>query len=171
MEPFIGQIMMFGGNFAPRGWANCDGQLLAISQNEALFSILGTMYGGDGRTTFGLPDLRSRVPIHVGRGPGLSNYVQGQKGGSETKVLTVNQLPNHSHTLNASSDVGNSSDPTSRVLGNTGGRDTEYNTSPNVQMAANAIGNTGGGQPFSILPPYNTVRYIIALEGIYPPRT
>ena len=106
MEPFIGMIVQFGGNFAPRGWALCDGQLMSIAQNSALFSILGTTYGGDGRTTFALPDLRSRVPIHPGQGPGLSRYVLGQAGGVESVTLTVNNMPSHNHSFSGSSSVG-----------------------------------------------------------------
>jgi microcystin-dependent protein len=112
MEPFIGQIMMFGGSFAPRGWAFCEGQLLPISQNAALFSILGTTYGGDGRSTFALPDLRGRVAIHPGSGPGLSNYRLGEKGGVESVALNVNQIPAHSHGISASNGTADSADPT-----------------------------------------------------------
>jgi microcystin-dependent protein len=120
-EPFIGEIKMFGGNFAPRGFAFCDGQLLSISQNTALFAILGTTYGGDGRTTFGLPDLRGRVPVHAGTGPGLSSYRIGQKGGTETTTITVANLPAHSHPYAAPavSEDGNTSVPTGAVPGGT----------------------------------------------------
>ena len=116
-EPFVGEIRMFAGNFAPRGWAFCDGQLLAVSQNDALFSLLGTIYGGDGRTTFGLPDLRGRVPIHAGSGPGLSPRRLGAKAGAENVTLTVNQLPSHSHRLSGSANLASESRPEGNVLG------------------------------------------------------
>ena len=116
MDPFIGEIVMFGGNFAPRGWAFCDGQLLAIASNTALFSVLGTTYGGDGRTTFALPDLRGRVPIHPGHGPGLSAYALGQKGGTETVTLTQNQMPSHSHVAIANSTGGTANINATAVL-------------------------------------------------------
>ena len=114
-EPLIGEIRLFAGNFAPRGWALCDGQLLAINQRQALFSILGTMYGGDGRTTFGLPDLRGRVPVHAGEGPGLTKRSLGQKGGAETHVLTVHEMPSHAHQAMGSADPGKQSSPLGNV--------------------------------------------------------
>ena len=115
-EPYVGEIRMFAGNFAPRGWAFCDGQLLAVSQNDALFSLLGTIYGGDGRTTFGLPDVRGRVPVHQGTGPGLSQRRLGSKGGSEDVTLTSNQLASHSHDFNANTALADSEMPTGRVV-------------------------------------------------------
>ena len=171
-DPLIGEIKMFAGNFAPRGWAFCDGQLLPISQNSALFSILGTTYGGDGRTTFGLPDLRGRVAIHPGNGPGLSNYNLGQAGGQETVTLTTAQLPSHSHTVNATSESGDTNAPSGGLLSNTGAYDNEYKASGTVvPMKSNMINNTGGSQPVQIRQPYRTVNYIIALIGIYPSRS
>lgn len=147
MDPFIGQIVLFAGNFAPRGWAFCEGQLLPISQNSALFSILGTTYGGDGRTTFALPDLRGRVAIQPGRGPGLSDYRLGAKGGEEHVTLNISQIPNHNHHVNAVNTAGDSSSPTNHLMGDTSNFDKEYSTgTPNTQMNSQMIGNTGGSQ-------------------------
>jgi microcystin-dependent protein len=178
MEPFIAQIIMFGGNFAPRGWAFCDGQLLPISQNSALFSLLGTTYGGDGRTTFGLPDLRGRVAIHPGNGPGLSSYRQGQKGGSETNTLTTNQLPSHNHaaagTAKSVSGEGDTAVPTDKYPAKSGVGDPDYGTTPDGSMAAGGVDvtvqNTGGGQSVNNIQPYGTVQFIIALQGTFPSR-
>lgn len=171
-DPFIGEIRMFAGNFAPRGWAFCDGQLLAISSNSALFSLLGTTYGGDGRTTFALPDLRGRVAIHPGSGPGLSTYRQGAIGGTETNTLLVSQMPSHSHTVNAVDDDGNASVPNGNVPAGTKVLDQEYSSdTPNATMGNNMINNTGGGQPVNNIQPYATVQFIIALEGTYPSRS
>jgi microcystin-dependent protein len=176
MDPFIGQIIMFGGNFAPRGWAFCDGQLLPISQHSALFSILGTTYGGDGRTTFALPDLRGRVAIHPGNGPGLSDYRLGQKGGAETRTLTTAELPSHSHSIRANNGPGNSSAASSgaSIAGHGTSVPPEGNFSsqaPNVDLSPQTAGNTGGGQPFDIRQPFLAVNFIIALEGVYPSRS
>jgi microcystin-dependent protein len=183
MDPFIGQIVSFAGNFAPRQWAFCDGQLLAISANTALFSILGTTYGGDGRTTFALPDLRGRAAVHPGTGPGLSTIKLGQRGGSEYHTLNTLEMPNHSHsgagmtgTFNASDEDGSSEDPQGKTLG-LAQTDTPYTSSAaNVQMASNAVsisGNTqaaGGNQQFYIRNPFEGVNYIIALFGVFPSR-
>ena len=172
MDPLLASILLFAGNCAPRGWALCDGQILAINQNQALFALLGTTYGGDGRTTFALPDLRGRVPIHMGQGPGLTNYVIGQTGGTENTTLLATNLPPHTHPLIATFEAGSTSDPTGAYLGNTGVLDREYNISgTRVQMNAGAIGFTpGGSQPFKIIQPYLTVNYIIALQGVFPAR-
>ncbi len=167
-EPFLGEIMMFAGNFAPRSWAFCDGQLLAISQNQALFSLLGTTYGGDGWTTFGLPDLRGRIPMHAGQGPGLSYRRMGQKGGEERVSLTLNQLPAHSHALQAQQGKGNSFSPTGNVLAYDR-RDTQYSDqAPDVGMNTGAVLATGGGQAHENMSPYLAVNYCIALAGIFP---
>lgn len=179
MEPFLAQIVMFGGNFAPRGWALCDGQLLAISQYSALFSILGTMYGGDGRTTFGLPDLRGRVPIHAGQGPGLSDYRQGQKGGTQTNTLNVTQIPSHSHTATgALKSVGGEGDtavPTGAYPAKSGVGDPDYGPTPDGTMAADGVnvtvGNTGGNQSVNNIQPFQCVNFIIALQGTFPSRS
>ena len=170
-QPFLGMIALFGFNFAPQGWAFCNGQLLPIAQNTALFSLLGTMYGGDGRTTFALPNLQGRVPIHFGQAPGTSQYQIGQVGGAENTTLNASNLPPHNHPLNAVSETGETSDPTGAYLGNTGALDKEYRLSgTGVIMNANAIGNTGGSQPLSIVQPYLVVNYCIALQGIFPSR-
>lgn len=170
-EPFIGQIMMVGYTFCPRGWADANGQLLAISSNTALFSLYGTTFGGDGRTTFALPDLRGRVPINLGQGAGLSSRQLGQSGGSETNTLTANQLPPHSHSLNGTTAGANAVDPSGNTLANTG-RNNTYNTgAPNAQMNAGSIGSAGGGQAVNNMPPFLTVRYCVALQGIFPSRS
>ena len=171
MDPLLASILIFAGNFAPKGWAFCNGQLLAINQNQALFALLGTTYGGNGQTTFALPDLRGRVPIHFGQGPGLSNYDLGQAGGAENTTLTVNNLPAHNHPLHATSEGGSTSAPAGAYLGNTGALDREYNISgTSVTMNAGAIGATGASQPFSNVQPYLAINFIIALQGIFPSR-
>ena len=168
-EPFIGEIRIFAGNFAPRGWALCDGQLLDIASHSALFSILGTTYGGDGRTTLGLPELRGRVPVHAGNGPGVDNVSLGQKSGSNTQTLTVNQLPSHSHTLRANTLGGSTDDPSAASFGEA--PDDMYNTSAaTVAMSSSSIQETGGGQPVSIMQPFLGLNFIIALVGLFPSR-
>lgn len=171
-EPFIGEIIMFGGNFAPRGWALCDGQLLSIASNTALFSILGTTYGGDGRTTFGLPDLRGRVAMHQGNGPGLSNRRLGQKGGVEAVTLSETQIPPHNHAANCVVPAGNTNDAVNNFWADDAGVSSgTYHSGPATnQMNPNAIGNTGGGQSHDNVQPFQCVNYIIALTGIYPSR-
>lgn len=168
MDPILGQLLMFAGNFAPRGWALCDGQLLPISSNSALFSILGTTYGGDGRTTFALPDLRGRVPIHPGSGAGLSAYRLGQKGGTETVTLTVNQIPAHHHTIAASQEEGTTDEAENAFLANSSSQ--PYSTAADGQLNPSAVGNTGGNQAHSNIQPYGCVNYIICLQGVYPSR-
>ena len=171
MESFIASIILFGGDFAPRSWAFCNGQLLPIAQNTALFSILGTTYGGNGQTTFALPDLRGRVPLHAGQGPGLSDYSLGQSGGSEATTLLTTNMPAHSHSLNAVSETGNVGAPVGASLAATGALDPEYRVGGTpVGMAASSIGAAGGGQPFNNEQPYLALNYIICLEGIYPSR-
>ncbi|WP_346897707.1 tail fiber protein [uncultured Roseibium sp.] len=169
-EPFVGEIRMFAGNFAPRGWAFCDGQLLAVSQNDALFSLLGTIYGGDGRTTFGLPDMRGRIPLHQGHGPGLSERRLGSKGGAETETLTVNQLASHSHSFNANSAPATTSDPMGAVLADVLGYNFYREDGQDTSLAPGAITNTGGSRPHTNLMPTLCVHFIIALFGIYPSR-
>lgn len=172
MDPFLGEVILFAGNFAPRGWAFCDGQLLSIAQYSALFSLLGTIYGGDGRTSFALPDLRGRTPIHAGNGPGLSNRHLGSKGGQETVTLTINQIPAHSHRINAVSSAGNDASPLNNLLANTVGLDREYsNSSPDVQMNSYMVNNSGGGQSHANMQPFLSINYIIALQGIFPSRS
>jgi len=169
-EPFIAEIKLFGGNFAPRGYAFTDGQLLPISQNSALFSLVGTTYGGDGRTTFGLPEMRGRTPVHPGNGPGLSQISWGQRGGIESHTLTVAQMPSHNHnySMGASSEDVNSSDPAGNVLGVGSYYTTEE---PDELMRASAVSNTGGNQSYSIRNPYIGIYHIIALQGIFPSRS
>ncbi len=171
-EPFVGEIRMFAGSFAPRGWAFCDGQLQAISQNDALFSLLGTIYGGDGRTTFGLPDLRGRIPIHAGTGPGLSPRRLGAKGGVEKVTLTVNQLPSHKHDARASAAAASSGSPVNNVSASTSPTNI-YSTALAVSQNMNgaAISQSGGSQSHTNLMPALCVNFIIALFGIYPSRT
>jgi microcystin-dependent protein len=167
-EPFLGMIAIYGFNFAPRGWAMCNGQILPIAQNTALFSLLGTTYGGNGQTTFALPDLRSRVPIHVGQGPGLSNYDLGQQSGTENVTLTVNTIPGHTHTFAppCSSQAASSTKPSSLVP-SAGGT---YNNAPDGTMGAGTTGATGGNQPVPIIQPILALNFCIALEGIFPSR-
>ncbi len=168
-EPFVGEIRIFAGNFAPRGWAFCDGQLLAVSQNDALFSLLGTIYGGDGRTTFGLPDVRGRIPLHQGTGPGLSARRLGSKGGEEEVRLTTNQLAYHSHDFNANSALAATKAPQGKVLAKAA-LPVYENANADTSMASSSIANTGGSQPHSNLMPTLCVNFIIALFGIYPSR-
>lgn len=170
-EPLLGSIMLFAGNFAPRGWAFCNGQLLAISTNTALFSLLGTQYGGDGRTTFGLPDLRGRVPIGPGQGPGLSSYQIGQKIGSEQTVLTTANLPSHSHSLNGSSTPGTSSSPNGNVPAVNRDGILHYGTQADASMSSASIANTGGNQPINNIQPVLGMHYCIALQGVFPSRS
>ena len=175
-EPFTGEIRMFAGNFAPRGWAFCDGQLLAVSQNDALFSLFGTIYGGDGRTTFGLPDCRGRIPLHQGTGPGLSNRRLGAKGGAENVTLTVNQLSSHSHDAMANTNTANYPDLPGRMLAATDAAagDQFYkqaSQSPTIKdMAPTMVGNTGGSRSHTNLMPSLCVNFIVSLFGIYPSR-
>ena len=167
-EPFVGEIRMFAGNFAPRGWSFCDGQLLAVSQNDALFSLLGTIYGGDGRTTFGLPDLRGRIPVHAGSGPGLSPRRLGAKSGAEKVTITVNELPSHTHPMQASSRSADRRSAQGNVLAQSG-LDTYRTTgNPVVNMASDGVTSVGGSRDHNNLAPYLCVNFIIALVGIYP---
>jgi microcystin-dependent protein len=165
-SPYIGEIRMFGGNFAPLDWAFCNGQLLSISQNDALFSLLGTTYGGDGQTTFALPDLQGRVPLHQGSN-GVSNYIIGQDGGAENVTLTVSQIPSHTHPAQASSTSGGNSDPTDSFWASSAAT-KQYSPNTNSVMSPAAMAPTGGGQPFNVRMPYLAVSFIIALYGIFP---
>ncbi len=179
-EPFIGQIMPVGFNFPPRGWAHCDGQLLPISSNSALFSLLGTTFGGDGRTTFALPDLRGRILKHVGTGPGLQPVSWGQKGGNETVNISVAQMPSHNHTatLHGESTLANSGNPADRMLAfsdEANGHNIYAQQVPNDDQTMHAgsvkIANTGGGQSVDIRNPYLGIYVCIALVGVYPSRS
>ncbi|HEU5011792.1 MAG TPA: tail fiber protein [Roseiflexaceae bacterium] len=178
-EPFLGEIRLFAGNFAPVGWALCQGQLLSISQNTALFSILGTTYGGNGQTTFGLPDLRGRVPLGWGQGPGLPAVNLGEMAGSPTHTMIITEMPAHNHTaqtaINASSSGGNTPNPANNYPAASTTRDNVYtsgasNSTMNTGAAQTTVGVAGGSQPFSIMQPYLGINFIIALEGIYPSR-
>ncbi|WP_165768055.1 phage tail protein [Flavobacterium plurextorum] len=169
-DPLIGQISMFAGTFAPRGWLFCNGQLLPIPQYSTLFSIIGTTYGGDGINNFALPDLRGRVPVGQGQGPGLSPRNLGETSGNENVTLTISNMPAHNHQLNASTAVGTSNVPTGNVLANTSVLDKEYNGSPNTAMNNASIGISGSNAPVTIMQPFQTINFIIAIEGIYPPR-
>jgi len=168
-EPFLGMIIIVPYNFAPRGWAFCNGQILPIAQNTALFSLIGTTFGGNGQTTFALPDLRGRVPNSAGQGPGLSSYDLGQVRGTESTTLLVTQMPSHNHLVAASGSDADSGKPAGRVLANSSA--TNFITAPDGTLMNQAmISNTGGNQPFSILGPYLTLNFCIALEGIFPSR-
>jgi microcystin-dependent protein len=184
MEGFIGEIRIFAGNFAPRSWAFCEGQLLAISQNNALFSILGTTYGGDGRTTFALPDLRGRVPVGFGNGPGLTDRRLGAKGGTEQNTLNATQIPSHNHNVAVlTANTATSASPENAFPAPISGRATTtppanmqatgYGTGTDLNMGAGTVtfGNTGGNQPLENRQPYIPIYYIIALFGTYPSRS
>jgi microcystin-dependent protein len=164
-DPYVGEIRMFGGNFAPRGWALCNGQVLAIEDYVELYSLIGTTYGGDGQTTFALPNLQSRVPMHVGNGHAL-----GEVGGSETVTLTVNQLPDHGHTPQASS-AGTGTSPTGNAWANSAAVQFAASNSALAPMHSNAIAASGGSQPHDNMLPYQAVNFIISLFGLIPPQS
>jgi microcystin-dependent protein len=171
VEPFLAEIRIFGFNFPPTGWAHCDGQLMPISQNTALFSLLGTFYGGDGKSTFALPDLQGSAPLHPGQGQGLSQYFLGQTGGSETVSLLESELPVHTHALRASGQPGEDSSPSGEDLGRSVGASLyQTNTAGLVQLNSNAVAPAGGGAPHNNLQPYLTLNFCIALQGVFPPR-
>lgn len=170
-QPFVGQVLMAGFNFAPKGFAFCDGRLLSIAQNQALFSLLGTMYGGDGITTFALPDLRGRVSNHFGQGPGLSNYVQGEKSGTETVTLNASNLPAHNHIVRAGTGGGLETPQNNYPGTDTSGNVAQfYGATTNTAMNAQMIANAGGNQPHNNMQPYTVINICIALQGIYPSR-
>lgn len=173
-EPYISQIGMFGGSFAPRGYAFCDGQLLSVSGNSALFSLIGTTYGGDGRTTFGLPDLRGRLPMHFGQGPGTSYRHQGAVFGTETVTLNTTQMPSHNHIFEASSQPATSTNPSGQVVapGDVAGVDVFQFTlnPPGAEMNAQTLADTGGNQAHTNLMPLIAINFIIALQGVFPSR-
>ena len=170
MDPYIGEVKMFAGTYAPVNWAICDGSLMSISENEVLFTLLGTTYGGDGITTFALPDMRGRAPVHAGTGAGLPNVVLGQKAGTENSSLTINQMPSHSHTIAAQTAEGNTNLPTGNVFADTGATDPDYaaSSTANVIMGLQAIGLSGNNVPYSICQPSLCITFIIALVGIFP---
>ncbi|MEO1731924.1 MAG: tail fiber protein [Pseudomonadota bacterium] len=178
MDPLLGTIIMFGGNFAPRGWAFCQGQLLAISSNSALFSILGTTYGGDGRSTFALPDLRGRFPTQQGNGPGVDIRTLGQRGGADRYTMTTAQLPSHEHTGNlvAEGAAATDANPTGRFLGVPAAGEKIYEADgagPAINMATGTINvnATGGSQPYEVSNPFLGLNFIIALQGVFPSRS
>lgn len=168
-DPYLGEIRNFGFNFAPRGWAQCNGQVLPIAQNTALFSLLGTMYGGDGRTTFALPDLQGRTAIGAGQGQGRSPRVQGEAGGTESVTLTAPQVAPHTHPVSASTSATAKS-PADAVPGFTAAG-SSYGTTGDVTMSASMVGPNAGGQPHDNMQPYLVTNWCIALEGIFPPRS
>jgi microcystin-dependent protein len=162
-EPYVGEIRLFAGNFAPVNWAFCDGQLLSISQNIVLFELIGTTYGGDGQSTFALPDLRGRVPVHQGNG-----YVQGQQGGTESVALAAGQMPAHHHAMNASTSPASATQGPSQVLGSSAAMRLYGSGAPNMAMDANALAQAGGNQAHENMPPFVALNYIISLFGIFP---
>jgi microcystin-dependent protein len=171
MDPFVAEIRIFPFNFAPKGWARCDGQLLPLSQNTALFSLLGTTYGGNGKSNFALPDLQGRAPMHPEQGPGLSLHVLGESGGSETVSLLESEIPSHSHTLRGNNNLGDTPIPG----GNTLARyvNNAYQTTTNsslVTMSDVALVPIGGDQPHNNMQPYLTMQFCIAMQGVFPPR-
>lgn len=173
-DPFVAEIRIFPFNFAPKGWAWCDGQLLPISQNTALFSLLGTTYGGDGKSNFALPDLQGRAPMHPGQGPGLSLHDLGETGGSDTVTLLESEIPAHSHAMMASVENGTQGTltPGITLASSVGGTLYQSNTTSNlVQMSPNALAPAGGGQAHNNLQPYLTLYFCIALQGVFPPRS
>ncbi|TDB64068.1 phage tail protein [Arundinibacter roseus] len=171
MDAYIGMICLFPYTFAPRNWAYCNGQLISIAENSALFSLLGTTFGGDGVHTFALPDLRGRVVIGPGQGPGLTPHVQGEMSGAEHNTLLLPNLPAHSHSLLATEVPGNSPDPSGNLLANTGSFDSEYHSGPpNAVMSSQAIGMTGNNMPVNNMQPYLAIQSCICLYGIYPSR-
>jgi len=167
-SPYVGEIRMFGGNFPPAGWMFCDGSTLPISENEVLFQLIGTTYGGDGQSTFQLPDLRGRVPVHQGQGGGLSNYVIGQKAGVETVTITAGQTPNHGHLLSASTETGDQVTPENNVPASSFNVTPYINDVTDSNFAPNAIGPAGGSQPHENMQPFLCISYIISLFGIFP---
>lgn len=175
MDPLLGTIIIFAGNFAPVGYAFCDGSLLSIQQNAALYSLLGTTYGGNGTTNFALPDLRSRVPVGAGQGQGLSNYSPGQTGGAENVTLSANQIPSHTHAAACNTSPGTQASPAGAVWAEgPGGKGTtspnQYAADSNGTMAASAIGSAGGGQAHTNIQPVLALNYIIATQGVFPSR-
>ena len=169
-NPYLGEIRMFAGSFAPAGWHMCDGALMPISENDTLFALIGTTYGGDGEETFALPNLQSRVPIHQGTGAGSTNII-GETGGVESVTLTVQQIPNHTHAMLGSTNTSTSPNPTSNVIGKSTQVDMFINAVPGDALAANAVTPVGGSQPHENVQPYLCINYIISLFGIFPPRS
>jgi microcystin-dependent protein len=172
MDPFVAEIRIFPFNFAPKGWAFCDGQILPLSQNTALFSLLGTTYGGDGKSNFALPDMQGNAPMHPGQGPGLSLHDLGESGGSDTVTLLESEMPAHSHNWMTSNQDGTDQSPVNEMFaGGVGGIAMYAAPASITQLAPNALPPAGGNQPHNNLMPYLTLTFCIALQGVFPPRT
>jgi microcystin-dependent protein len=169
-DPFVAEVRMFAGNFAPKGWATCDGQILSISQNTALFSLLGTIYGGNGQSTFALPNLQDRSPMQYNQGPGLSNYDLGESGGSSTVTLLSSEIPSHNHTVRAINDIGDINTPENFGFARSTGASAYTSTNSPTYMNSNVLSNAGSSLPHNNRQPVLTVLFIIALQGVYPPR-
>ena len=168
-EPFVGEIRMFGGTFAPAGWAMCQGQSMPISENDTLFTLIGTTYGGDGQETFNLPDLQGRAPMHMGQGPGLSqNYTEGEAAGVESVTLTTQQIPIHSHSFVASGDLALSADPTGNVVAEPVTINLFFGDVATAGLNQLSIQPTGGSQPHDNMQPYLVITFIISLFGVFP---
>jgi microcystin-dependent protein len=168
-QPFIGEIRMFGGTFAPAGWAMCQGQLMAIAENDALFTLLGTTYGGDGQETFGIPDLQGRAPMHAGQGPGITqNYQLGERAGVESVTLTTQQIPIHTHPMLASGDTADQITGNNGVLAAPVALSTYFASSPDSSLDANTVQPAGGSQPHDNMQPFLVLTFIISLFGVFP---
>ncbi|HEX6041128.1 phage tail protein [Longimicrobium sp.] len=170
-QPYVGEIRMFAGNFAPNGWMFCEGQTLPISENDVLFQLIGTTYGGDGEETFNLPNLASRIPLHMGTGPDGTTYQIGEMAGTEQETLSTQQIPNHTHPLTASTSVGNVQPPTSGVLAQSTVADMYIQDSPDSNLAASSVQPAGGSQPHENTQPFLVINFIISLFGIFPSQT
>lgn len=169
-DPFVAEIRIFAGNFAPKGWARCDGQLLPISQNTALFSLLGTFYGGDGKSTFALPNLEGSAPIHQGQGPGLSDYFLGQASGSQFVTLLSSEMPLHAHSSVGADVQGNVSSPAQNFFAGDSTVRQWVSSNPNSDMSVQTVGLTGGSLPHNNMQPYLVLMFIIAMQGVFPAR-
>jgi microcystin-dependent protein len=171
MAPYVGEIRMFAGNFAPNGWMFCEGQTLPISENDVLFTLIGTTYGGDGQETFNLPNLASRVPIHMGTGPSGTTYQIGEMAGTEQETLTTQQIPVHNHAYLVSTSPSAQANTTGNVIGQSASIDIFIQDTPSVNMAANALGPAGGSQPHENTQPFLCINFIISLFGVFPSQT
>lgn len=171
-EPYIGEIRMFGGSFAPAGWAMCQGQLMPISENDALFTLIGTTYGGDGQETFGIPDLQGRAPMHAGQGPGITqNYVLGEKAGVESVTLTTQQIPIHNHAVVASTNVASATTASDNITASSNQLKIYDQGGTSKLFANNALTPVGGSQPHENLQPYLCITFILSLFGVFPPQS